>query len=441
MANPQVYSPSGTSINQSIVAALLDKKAVEPFVIEQFPKYHVIDTIVSQLGSSAVETVGKRKYEIPKLGNTYPASTIATRTLNGGVLTLTWQDPTATPFRVEELIVSETEVGALCIESIPGQAKFIFQYAPDETQTGFTGSDFLALEEVSTRGSMPAVSSGKVGTTRRVTQPVLEHNYVGLFQDTASFNYEEASEKTYLKDGYWIESAIYQAMQNATETYAVNRYSSIRSYTNDRYTHDGFEQQVNRGGGVIKNYSGEISETYIQNMIDELKANGAGGSRYLVVAGYDYKGGFQRGVAKGYITYVGKNNTIGGETVKGIDADTYSYNGVTIDLVEEPMFSNPNMFIGASAASTAIKQARKAFWFCQDKVTLANGMGTVPFMKTYKYGEMDMAILDYPGAIDKNGKLNLSGMKARSLEYTCDILINKTVQLMNPAACGVHIGN
>lgn len=441
MANPQVYSPSGTSINQSIVASLLDMKAVEPFVIEQFPKYHVIDTIVSQLGSSAVEKVGKRKYEIPKLGNTYPAATIYTRSLTGGVLTLTWQDSTSTPFRVEEVVESETGVGALCIESIPGQCKFVFQYSPDDTQTAFVTADFAALEEVSSRGSMPAVSSGKIGTTRRITQPILEYNHVGMYQETASFNYEEASEKTYLKDGYWIESAIYQAMQNATEAYAVNRYSSVRSYRNDRYTPDGFEQQINRGGGVIKNYSGEITETYIQNMIDELKANGAGGSRYLVLAGYDYKGGFQRGVAKGYITYVGKNNTIGGETVKGIDADTYSYNGVTIDLVEEPMFSNPNMFVTSSAASTAIKQARKAFWFCQDKVTLANGMGTVPFMKTYKFGELDMAILDYPGAIDKNGKMNISGMKARSLEYTSDILINKTVQIMNAASCGVHIGN
>ncbi len=440
--NPTVYAPQGQSINQSITQALLAKNMVEKFVIERFPQYHVVNKLVAQLGQGSKEVAGRRKVEIPRLGNTYPAASIATRAVSGGVLSLTWQDPTATPFRVEDVVVSETGVGAICIEVSAGIAKFVFQYSPDDTQTGFAAADFAALEEVSSRGSMPAVSAGKVGTSRRVTEPSLDYNYIPLFQETGSYNYEEASEKTYLQDGYWIESVVYQALQNISETFSVQIYDSVRSNRNDRYTHDGFEQQINRGSGVVKNFSGELNETYLQTMIDDLKANGGGGNEFAVIGGYNYIGEFQRNVGRGYITYAGTTNTLGGQTVEGINIKEYAYNGTTIKFIEDPMFANPNMFINASASKpSASKQSRKAFWFNTAPVTLANGKGTAPFLKSYQYGPMDMMIADFPGYMGKDGNINVGAAKQRSLEFNTDILYNKYHQLMNPSACGVHIGN
>lgn len=440
--NPKVYAPQGQSINQSITQALLDKNAVEMFVIERFPEYHTINKLVAQLGEGSKEVWGRRKVEIPRVGNTYPVATIATRNLTAGILTLGYSDPSETPFRVDDLVVSETGVGALCIESIPGQAKFIFQYSPNASATAFTGSDFLVGEELSYRGNSPDVSSGKVGTSRRVITPETDFNYIPMYQDTGSFNYEEASEKTFLADGWWIESVVYQAMQNVSEAYAVQIYDSIKSNRNGRYTHDGFEQQIKNGSGVVKPFTGDLQEAYIQNMIDELKANGGGGNEFMCLAGYEYIGMFQRIIGREYIVYAGDTNTFGGKSVNGINMTIYHYNGVRLVFVEDPMFANPNVWVGASTSSPALsKQARKAFWFNTSPVKLASGKGTAPFMKSYQYGPMDMIIADFPGYIGKDGKPNVQGAKARSLEYSVDVIYNKYHQLMNPAQCGIHFGD
>jgi hypothetical protein len=234
---------------------------------------------------------------------------------------------------------------------------------------------------------------------------------------------------------------VYQAMQNISESFAVNIYDSVRSNRNDRYTHDGFEQQISRGGGVMNQYSGPINETYVQNMIDSLKANGGGGNEFAVIGGYAQIGELQNNVLKPYLVYAGDTNTFGGKNVKGIDCKVYAYNGVSIKIIEDPMFANPNMFIGSSLTTAVNKQARKTFWFSTAPVKMANGKGNAPFIKSYKYGPMDMLIADWPGYMGKDGNMNPSGAKSRSLEYAVDILYNKYHQLMNPAACGVLAGN
>jgi hypothetical protein len=59
-------------------------------------------------------------------------------------------------------------------------------------------------------------------------------------------------------------------------------------------------------------------------MIDQLITNnGMVGDEILVVAGSSWVGAFQRNVAQGLIAYPGLENTIGGVSVKGINAMTY----------------------------------------------------------------------------------------------------------------------
>lgn len=428
-ANPSVYAPSGTSLNQNILASGYFLKNVSPLVAEMFPQYHLIDTVKRTFGIPAAEQQGNRVVNFPKMGNTYPAATITGRSLVGGVLTLTWQDPNSTPFRVDDVIQAESETQALCITSIPGQNTFVFQSALLESQTAFTSDDFASGEVTTYIGNVPSVSSGKIGTIRRQTEPINEYNYIPLFQDTASYNYQEAGEKTLLPNGYWIKSQPYQMMQNVTEAFAVNRYVGIRSNRNDKFLNDGFKQQIIRGSGVVKDFSGELNETYIQNMIDSLKGSGAGGSSYMVLADYQYIGDFQRNVGKGYLVYAGTDNVLGGKEVKGLNVYHYWYNSTHIEMIEEKMFANPQMFSD---------QNRKAYWICTEDTVLSGGKGRVPFLKSYKYGSMEMFAGEFRGYMDKDGNVSSQGAQERSLDTTFDYVINKYDQLTNAASCGYH---
>lgn len=429
MTNPAVYAPSGTSINQNVLSSDLFLKAVESFVIEQFPNYHLINRIADSLGVPPAEQWGQRKVEIPRIGNTYPSATITNRALSGGVLNLKWQDPNSTPFRVDDLIESESGCFALCTYSIAGEANFIFQSGATDSATAFTSADFANGEQVFYGGNSPSVSSGKVGTTRRTTIPTLDYNYIPLFTDTASYTYQEASEKTFLKDGYWIQSAVMTAMRNVSEAFARNTYVGKRSNRNDRFYNDGFREQIKRAGGIIQSFQGELAENSITTFIDALKGNGAGGGSYIGIADYRYIGQFQRNVGKGYLTFAGMDNVLGGKAVDGLNVYHYAYNGITIDFVEEEMFANPAMFG---------EQVPQCYWFSRKPAELDGGKGTVPFMKSYKYGTADMFIGEMPGYMDKNGNLNNAGAKVRSMEYTTDIIYNKYFQLMNAASCGYH---
>lgn len=443
MTNPKIYAPSGQNILNVIQNTDVAKRFVEPFVIEQFKQFHTISKIASVLGNPEATKSGKRKVEIPQQGNTYPVAAIAQRSLSGVVLTLTWQDPQATPFRLDEAVEFESGTIAICNGAIEGSATFLHQSSVDGS-TSFASTDGLEGEEVSSRGVQVKEGSTKIGTERKIAEFALNYNYIPETVETGSFNYAEVTDAdlTYI-DGtdYFIHGQVYGAMQRAAESFAVNQYASQRSYKNDIYMAAGFEQQIGLGGGVVDYYTGDLSENVLTSFIDKLKANGGGSSKFAVLAGFDAIGMFQRFVGRALLLYTGKDNTIGGMTVKGINVYHFAYNGIEIDLIEEPMFSNQNMFTVSSSASVANRQARKMFWFSLEPVTLANGKGTVPFLKSYKYGEMGMEMMVFQGIINKDGQLDIKNAKTESKETRVHMMYNKMYQLMNASQCGVLIGN
>jgi hypothetical protein len=442
MSNPKIYAPSGQNILNVIESTNVGKRFVEPFVIEQFKQFHTISKIASVLGSPEATKSGKRKVEIPQQGNTYPVAAIAQRSLSGVILTLTWSDPQATPFRLDEAVEFESGTVAICNGTIEGTATFLHQSSVDGS-TSFAATDAVAGEEVSSRGVQVKQGSTKIGTERKIAEFAMNYNYIPETVETGAFNYAEVTEDdiTYLEKGYFVHAQVYGAMQRAAESFAVNQYASQRSYKNDIYMAAGFEQQIGLGGGVVDYYTGDLSENVLTSFIDKLKANGGGSSKFAVVAGYDVIGMFQRFAGRNLLLATGVNNTIGGKEVKGIDVFHFAYNGIQIEMIEEPMFTNQNMFTVSSASSVANRQARKMFWFSLDNVTLANGKGTVPFLKSYKYGEMGMEMMVFQGIINKDGALDIKNAKTESKETRVHMMYNKMFQLMNASQCGVLIGN
>lgn len=157
------------------------------------------------------------------------------------------------------------------------------------------------------------------------------------------------------------------------------RYSDTSPDDNQMYSIPG---QIKNLGGTYSSITAPITLTDINNMIDAMKVKNAGDS-FIVAAGYGYRGTFQKAGVSQLLQYVGKNNTVGGQSVEGISFDEYKYNGISIKFIESfNDFNIPNMFPAASSLG-GTKANNSALWFDESQVMTSDGMK--PFITNHTF--------------------------------------------------------
>jgi hypothetical protein len=145
-------------------------------------------------------------------------------------------------------------------------------------------------------------------------------------------------------------------------------------------------------------------------------------------------GAFQRNVATPLLTYAGTTNTIGGVTVKGINAKMYAYNDKTLKLISNPLFNNNQAYPGVSSILPGVLlKSHSAFFF--DTSRVQTQQGTVPFLRKYYFGVSDMFLSKINGLVDLENKV-ASFPSNSSLSAKQEVVYSCTTQLMNPAAHG-----
>ena len=439
MSTNQPISPQGTSINQALINALIDKKAVEGYVVSMFPQLNIWNLIAKKYNAPK-QKVGKLTYQMERLGNTYVAAGIATHSLSNGVLSLTFDDNTYSGFRKGDLVKSQSGVFGYVVSASAGSVKMTFQASPVSGVTAFDdAADFLAGEAISSRGDAANVNDPNMLKDRLVIEPTPFYNNVGYMREIAAFTGTEGWEQSYLDNvggkTFQVDDQLKQAMLRISMNFAVRQYDSIASTTNGVYTSDGFEQQIKKGGGYISGHAGAPTESGLQAFIDGMIENGGlNGNKVACVCGNRYIGGIQRNVLKQYITTAGNSNTF--EIAKGIDGYVYVYNGVTVEFYPDPLFLNTNAF-PRSVASSIMQYNNTGFWFSTNP-SVTNS-GTVPWLVQKYYGTTDMIIAPSNSILDQNGNVRQGGNDGQ-LQYSESIIYMKTLQATNPAACGIDVG-
>ena len=439
MALP-IYAPSNQPMNQMFINALIEKNAVEPFVITMFPQLNVFNFIANKYNAPKVK-MGRITYQMERIGNTYVGATIATQTLTNGQMILTLENDYV-GFRVDDGVKAISGVEGVVARKEPGKIWLDFHASPTGATAFDSATDFLVGETASSRGDFANVNNPDMRKERLVPEPSYFYNNIGRARETANATGTEGWEETFLANvggrPWQIDTQLSYAMLRANMTFAVRSYDGIASTLGGRYTGDGFEQQIKNGGGTVVPLIDSVSSTNLNNFINQqVKNGGMNGNKLVGVCGPDYMGGFQQNVAATLIQYPGTENTVGGKSITGINSFVYAFEGVEIEYFIDPLFTNRNAF-APNPATGKSKYSNSCFYFSTDPV-VSNG-SSKPWLEQKYNGATDMIIGESNSMLDSNGNVR-QGPTDGQLEYTQYIIYQKQHQLMNPAAHGLHFGN
>jgi len=438
MSAPSNFYPGTSSYNQMFTDILVDKRMVEPFVIEQFPQLTMFNKLTNALGSAELVKSGQRKFEIYRRGNPYPAASIASKTTNAdGTITVNWDDPTFASLRVGNAVEASTGVWGIVQAKGAGFARLKFFYSPSGGAS-FGAADFAQNTQASDRGDISNTANS--GSKERIIfKPFQTYNVVGQLRDTAELTMDEMNTTTFIANvngtPYYALTAVMDMLERVAMYQEVRTISAPRVEAGDEIIGGGFEWQIQNQGGTWFPIYQQVDATLLQSMIDQMVANnGQMGDEILVVAGSSWVGSFQRNVAKDLIQFPGVENTIGGVAVEGINAMKYAYNGKTLKIVTNPLFNNSQAYPAVSSVLPGIlKKSHSAFFFDTSRVKTIQG--TMPFLRKYYFGASDVIMSKINGLIDMDGKVVQYGTNS-SLSAKQEMVYNCTTQLMNPAAHG-----
>lgn len=440
MTTPSSFYPGSAPIGQMFTDVLIAQRSVEKYVVKTYPHFNLYNKIIDALGGQpALSHQGNRLFEMYHKGNTYPAASIARRTVSGAYLILEWDDVNFMSLIPGNAVESvDTDVLGLVVETQPGWAKIGFYYSSVTGTTAFTSSDFPAGSTVSDRGDVSNIQSS--GSKQRIVRrPYRNLNIVDLVRVTSELGFDEMNQLTYVTNmngqPYYAMNQVLEDMEYASMIKYVRTTEGV--FKNDpKYPMGGgFKWQISAQGGTMYPLSAAVTESDFKNLITRMILNGGTiGSELLMVAGTSFLSYFQSFMAQ-YIVTAGDTNTFGGASVKGIDITNYYYMGKHIRIICDPTRDNPNVFKNetSSVLPGTLLSSHSAYVFDTSKVQTESGLE--PFIKKYYFGPQgaDMWMTPVNGLVTiQNGIASIATNSTLSAKQ--EIVYNCTTQLTNPAA-------
>lgn len=449
MSNQYLFPGSDSYIDVfDLYNGVATMRGVESMIIQKYPQFLGLTAIMQQVAGKP-QFQQQRKFEIPRMGNTFPAQNIALRTTSGANLVLTWADPQFQSMYEGDMVRSSNGTYAQVIRSVPGEVEIKLP-GSDYSATGdatFQAGDFPINTIVSFRGDQKNTKSTATGKMRVVEDPILEFNYIGLEEYVDEISREEFFKSTYfgpqiIATGgsgkrYGARQLYLNSLQRAYRSFSAKMLDAPRAYDGlGGYTAGGFEWQITNQGGVNLSYGTQVNLTNFSGAINTLVENGGmNGDEILIICGSKYMSDWQLNVGRDLVLTAGTNNTVGGTSVKGIDIKEYAFIGKRVKFIVDNTWSDPNLYNSTSTLGGTL-QSRKAYFFNTDPVLTSEGM--MPFVREYYYGSSPMSIVKGQSMIDENGAFRKEAPKNAPLSYTITYFWDRMWQLMNPAAHLIH---
>lgn len=386
---------------QSLVAALIDKRAIYRWILDRSGGYNVATTIIdlinSKTGGSERVTSVDGKYEKYKRGKNNVVQQIASVTASGANVILTFSDPTYDKFLMKDVLMDTNYVLGRVIAAGPGTVTL--QAYPDASGTLSASTTF----QVGTLAKLMADISGTYGSFgvgNRIFPPYQTINYPS--NTRASYTLTRADKiETYVdtKDGspyYYYQNEMDMMMnywkqiefKTIFSQYGAPSNTSVEgSVTGNRGMRQGIMTD-----GVYMPLASAPTATNIQDMLASLaNRNTASGQRFTCFLGRQALLNIQRNLTQPYIQYAGSRNTFGGEAVKGLNVMTYAIADVEVDFIILPVLNDSELSEPTAAANASgTKWSNSMYFLNLDNIPAVGGAANCPAIQKIHFGDEEI---------------------------------------------------
>ncbi len=438
-----IYQNSNTSTQSALDFLGGTDKAVEQFVIQLSPAYQrpKLSMLLDQIEGGTVKKMTNRQFTIFRQDNDYPNMTIASRISQGANLKLVATDSSFAAIAKGNAVYAASGAIGKVVDKDNGYIVVSFVSNPNGN-TSFVSADFAANEEAIDGGDIGNIQDRQSKETIfSLPDPYL--NIIGTINATAQITFEDVNTKTYITN---IDGQSYYATQKEVQTLERLMQQWVKRQLSD--TPASFNSNEPIGASLV-NQAKSMGGTYVplgatsafsastyKNIFREYISKGGFTSNEVIGwCGADYMANFQDTFEDLHIKFVGVNNTVGGQSVKGIDFREYAYAGLSIKLMHDPIMDNAKMW--GTASNGHSKRSNSCVFMNTSPAKNENG-GVSPFACSYYFGETaDIVSTVVEGMIGSNGKYvskGSNGKKAFTREFTYD----KQEVFMNPRGILLH---
>lgn len=356
-----------------------------------------------EFGYGNVYSMGSRpgqdgKFQTAVLDPNYVTGVVATRTVSGSNLILTFTDPTITGFRVKDVVSNDVTLNrkGRVIASSPGQ----IEIEPwEQTATGgFVSADFAAntFLRVNYDTSGNEYSAGKTFIDQ---VPNLQYNYVSTTRDSSGASMRQDI-KSFIRwddeTGMWYDGRLDRMFDKAffeiqNKLLYSDRAQNISTIEGKADSNGGLNWCLDNRGGFVLPISSPLTQQTFENFLTEIRSRKTGGTtrRRALVMGY---AAYQRvsGFYQDYIKFSGTFNTYGGADVIGKSIPIVSilreeYDLIILDFLDDRLYS-PTYSTITGMTNTRVR-SNDIYLLDMDPIASGDNMGSLSPIRLIHWGD------------------------------------------------------
>jgi hypothetical protein len=417
------------------------EKEVENLVPLLSPQYQrpKLSVLLDQVENGTQKRQSKsRLVNIYRQDNDYPSETIGASSQQGSNIAIQFTNTSFAEIPEQHMVFAES--GAIGKVEQKGEGYMLVSFYANQSGAGsfnFT-TDFLAGELVTDGGQIGNVAVRKEDETI-FSLPDNTQNIIPTYSADTFLHKEDFINTTYLTDAnggkHYAVNKDVQTLERLMQQYCVRTYKNVPAVlSGNQPAAASLVNQIVSMGGTYRALNSQMSYGELKNTIRLYTSKGGFTTNEVVVfAGSQYVADFQEAL-ESFLVPAGTNNTIGGQSIKGINIMTYAFQGLDIKLIPDSILDNQKMF--GTDANGFSKRSRSAIWMNTAPVKVEGG-GTMPFAVGYYVGEnADIQRWTKNGSIDERGRRVKEGNEFNG----CKIMYqwDKLEQISNPRAALFH---
>ena len=407
--------------NNNIFTGNLDLPDKEALVYDLTGGWGMFDWMASAMSSKTIRVEGYYgQYQKPVIFDPTVVAQVATQTISGNNLIITWTDPTYDNFRFEDIVYDNTiasnqgrvishSAGTITIEPAPAYGGSLITFG---STTFAVGSYVTAIYRNSGIGDSTA-SESLFQTPNYITYQtsVMRDNLTIAEMDKGkTFVQIEGTDMWYYAYQLQFQKRI-KRMKDMKSMFSIfgNQPNSPLLGGMVNYS-KGFIDAVNDAtvGGVTMNTSSPMTKANYETFINKMSDRQATDTTYNIpqIMGRGALQALQQFTAP-YIQFAGKNNTFGGLDVEGLDVYTYTIAGIHTDIIISAFLNNPYSFPTQSAVNQYRRMQNTILTVDMGLYDTPGGSGQLPAIESLYFGDKEEYWYYKPG-VTSSSLLGLS---------------------------------